>query len=250
MSQTDFGYQKVSYQEKQQKVDAIFDKVSPYYDLMNDLMSLGCHRLWKEWFVSFVDPSAGQRLCDLACGSGDITLALLSRQPKLEVVCVDPSRAMLTQARTKLAGKRALGSQALSTIEFIQNWAENLCSLDDESFDAVVCSFGFRNMTEKDKALREIYRILKPGGTFHLLEFSQVQGLFKYPYQFFRDSLLPQIGRLVGDRDSYQYLAQSIDVFWSPEKVILQLSEAGLKFDKTHQLTGGICQYYCSSKVS
>lgn len=248
MSSTDFGYQDVSYDEKTAKVDEVFDKVSPYYDLMNDLMSLGLHRRWKAQFAQLVSPRPGDKICDLASGSGDISLALLEKAIQLEIALSDPCQSMLKHARIKLARKGAFRKNAACKITFHQLWAEDLSTLGDNCFDKVVCSFGFRNMTHKDKALQEIYRILKPGGQFHMLEFSQVKGLMRYPYEVYRDKLLPQIGHFVADTQSYEYLAQSIDVFWDRQTVEQNFLKTGFTHIKKEDFTQGVCCYFSGQK--
>ena len=241
MSDTDFGHQKVSFEEKTEKVDQVFDKVSDYYDLMNDLMSCGLHRVWKQWFTAQIDLKAANRVLDLACGSGDITLALLKKQPELKITLADPSKKMLNQAAVKCAYQGALGPRSIPQCTFKQLWAENMSDFEDGHFDVIVCSFGFRNMTHKDQALKEMFRVLKPGGTLHLLEFSHVQGLLKTPYEIYRDQFLPVIGTLVGDKQSYAYLAESISVFWDQKTFTEHLKQAGFE-DIEHQMySQGIC---------
>lgn len=248
MASTDFGHQSVTFEEKTTKVDEVFDKVSPYYDLMNDLMSLGLHRLWKSHFTKLIKPQFGDKICDLACGSGDISVELLKMSSGLNVTLVDPSSSMLKQARVKLAKLGVFRPQAHSAVALKQLWAEDLSAFRDNSFDKLVCSFGFRNMTHKEKALKEILRVLKPGGRFHMLEFSKVHSSLKIPYNFYRDKLLPQIGYLVGDIKSYEYLAQSIDVFWDQAQVKEKFKEHGFNHIVHQDFSHGICCYFSGQK--
>lgn len=250
MSDTDFGHEKVSFEEKKAKVNQVFDKVSPYYDLMNDLMSCGLHRLWKKWFTDKVELKSQYSVLDLACGSGDITLSLLKKEKDLKITLADPSEKMLNQAAVKCSYIGALGKNAQPQCTFQQVWAEDMSVFETNSFDVVVCSFGFRNMTHKDKALQEIYRVLKPSGFVHILEFSQVHGLAQKPYEIYRDKLLPLIGTVVGDQKSYEYLAESIDVFWDKQTFTEHLSQTGFEKIGHEAYSQGICLHTQAQKPS
>ena len=248
MTSTDFGHECVTFEQKTMKVDEVFDKVSPYYDLMNDLMSLGLHRLWKSHFIQVISPQPREKICDLACGSGDISIELLKQTTDLSLNLVDPCPSMLKHARVKLAQLGVFRPQSRSKVVFNQLWAEKLSTFEDNSFDKLVCSFGFRNMTYKEKALQEIFRVLKPGGRFYMLEFSKVSSSLKFPYHFYRDKVLPQIGYIVGDTASYKYLAESIDVFWDQEQVVTKLQEYGFNHVTHQNFSQGICCYFSCQK--
>jgi demethylmenaquinone methyltransferase/2-methoxy-6-polyprenyl-1,4-benzoquinol methylase len=204
---THFGYREVPAAEKEKLVGRVFTSVAAKYDLMNDLMSFGVHRIWKRWFAATSGVRAGDAVLDLAGGTGDIA-ALLG--PKVGdagcVVLGDINAAMLHTGRDRL-----LDRGLVRNLHYAQLNAEAL-PFPDASFDAVTIAFGLRNITDKDKALREMQRVLKPGGRVLILEFSMVQSeLLKPLYDFHSFKVLPRLGALIaGDADSYRYLAESI----------------------------------------
>ena len=205
---TDFGYRSVPVAHKRPLVRAVFDRVAPRYDLMNDLMSLGVHRVWKRIFGTVLDPRPGRRLLDLAGGTGDIALGWLQRGGGPAILS-DINVAMLTVAAQRAVQCRAVGGLALLAAD-----AEHL-PLPSGSVDVVSIAFGLRNCTDKNAVLREARRVLRPGGRFGCLEFSRVQVAALAPlYDAWSFRVLPLLGRAVaGDADSYRYLAESIRTF-------------------------------------
>ncbi|HEY3520498.1 MAG TPA: class I SAM-dependent methyltransferase, partial [Rhodanobacteraceae bacterium] len=204
---THFGYREVPVREKQKLVGEVFTSVAGKYDLMNDLMSFGVHRLWKRFFVGTSGVRPGDRVLDLAGGTGDIAALLLPRVgEKGEVVVGDINASMLRTGRDRL-----LDRGLLRNLRWSQLNAEAL-PFPDESFDAVTIAFGLRNVTDKQKALTEMQRVLKPGGRALILEFSRVQSdLLKPLYDFHSFQVLPRLGKLIADDEaSYRYLAESI----------------------------------------
>ncbi len=234
---THFGYRDVPVTEKTRLVRGVFDSVADSYDVMNDLMSLGVHRLWKRHFVDTMGVQPGQRVLDLAGGTGDIA-ALLSERVggSGEVVLTDINEAMLTVGRQRLEDRGIVGNVRYSLAN-----AEEL-PFARNSFDHVTIAFGLRNVTDKPAALRDMARVLKPGGAVHILEFSQVRPEpLRRIYDGYSFGLLPLMGQLVaGDRDSYQYLAESIRRHPPQKELAGMLRDAG--FSKVHyrNLTGGI----------
>jgi demethylmenaquinone methyltransferase/2-methoxy-6-polyprenyl-1,4-benzoquinol methylase len=233
----DFGYKEVPAAEKAKHVRAVFDSVANKYDLMNDLMSAGVHRLWKRYTLSQTGLRPGQTALDVAGGTGDIA-AGMARQVGEEglVVLSDINAAMLEVGRNRL-----LDRGLLHNVRFSLANAECL-PFEDGSFDCVTIAFGLRNVTDKPAALASMRRVLRPGGRLLVLEFSKpvVPGL-KPVYDVYSFSVLPWLGkRIAGDSDSYQYLAESIRRFPDQETLCGMMREAGLEDCRYHNLSGGI----------
>jgi demethylmenaquinone methyltransferase/2-methoxy-6-polyprenyl-1,4-benzoquinol methylase len=234
---THFGYREVSYQEKTSLVHDVFSSVAGKYDLMNDLMSLGIHRLWKRDFIANSGIRMGQQVLDLAGGTGDIT-ALLSRRvgARGRVVLTDINDDMLKLGRQRLEDRGVSGN-----VEYALVNAEQL-PFAGGTFDAVTMAFGLRNVTDKDAALREMYRVLRPGGRALILEFSRlrVDGLKKI-YDRYSFDVLPLLGRLVAnDADSYRYLAESIRQHPPQEELAAMMQQAGFDQVGFRDLSAGI----------
>lgn len=200
----DFGYERVAPEEKAARVRSVFDRVAPSYDLMNDLMSLGLHRLWKRIAVAIARPRPGERILDLAAGSGDLAEALARRvQPRGEVWVTDLNRRMLERGRDRLLDAGVLAPA-------VQCDAEKL-PFPAACFDVVTVGFGLRNMTRKEAALCEMARVLRPGGRVVVLEFSRIWAPLASLYDLYSFRVLPWLGkRVAGDADAYRYLAESI----------------------------------------
>jgi demethylmenaquinone methyltransferase/2-methoxy-6-polyprenyl-1,4-benzoquinol methylase len=234
---THFGYQEVPVQEKEALVHEVFESVAGSYDLMNDLMSLGVHRIWKRDFVANSGIRLGHQVLDLAGGTGDIA-ALVSKRvgKKGRIVLSDINEAMLEVGRQRLEDRGISGN-----ISYTLANAEDLPFADGE-FDAVTMAFGLRNVTDKDAALREMYRVLRPGGKALILEFSQVQDKhLKKVYDGYSFGILPVLGKLVaGDDKSYRYLAESIRQHPPQEELAEMMRSAGFEKVRFRNLTGGI----------
>jgi demethylmenaquinone methyltransferase/2-methoxy-6-polyprenyl-1,4-benzoquinol methylase len=232
---TDFGFREVPRGEKASLVRQVFDSVAPRYDLMNDLMSLGIHRIWKRIFVNAIACSPRETLLDLAGGTGDITFGTLARGAG-HVILTDVNAEMLEVAR-----KRALDRGIVEGIEFAVVDAERI-PLPDRSVEKVSIAFGLRNCTDKDAVLREAHRVLRPGGRFHCLEFSKLEVAALAPiYETWNFKVLPEIGaRVAKDRDSYQYLAESIRRFPDQPTLAAMMERAGLERVAWRNLSGGI----------
>lgn len=234
---THFGFEQVRWDEKVRRVGAVFDSVAGKYDVMNDVMSLGIHRLWKRYALELSGVRKGSRVLDLAGGTGDLA-ARLARMagPEGEVVLADINAAMLEVGRARLLDQGIAGN-----VRFVQANAECL-PFPDNHFDCVTIAFGLRNVTDKDAALRSMYRVLKPGGRLLVLEFSKpvVPGLAPL-YDLYSFKLLPLMGKLIAnDAASYQYLAESIRMHPDQNTLRDMMAAAGFEDCSYHNLSGGI----------
>jgi len=243
---TDFGYREVEPEEKTRLVGQVFSSVADSYDLMNDLMSVGIHRLWKRHFVSGCGMRAGHRVLDLAGGTGDIAeLAQKRVAPNGEVLVADINRQMLEAGRRRMddAGQ-------VEAFEWLQVNAEAL-PFPDRQFDHVTIAFGLRNVTDKPAAMAEMHRVLRPGGRVHILEFSHVSPkALARAYDVWSFQVLPRLGQAVArDRDSYQYLAESIRRFPDQETLAGMLGEAGFERVKFENLSAGIAAIHRGAKT-
>ncbi len=234
---TSFGFENVAWDEKARRVRSVFDSVANQYDLMNDLMSAGVHRLWKKFMLGQTHLRSGQRALDVAGGTGDIAAKLARRVGKKgHVVLTDINAAMLEHGR-----RRMIDGGFAGNISYAQADAENL-PFADGSFDCVTIAFGLRNVTDKSAALRSMRRILKPGGQLLILEFSHpIITALKPLYDFYSFKILPLMGQLVAkDADSYRYLAESIRMHPDQEKLKKMMTDAGLERCRYNNLSGGI----------
>jgi demethylmenaquinone methyltransferase / 2-methoxy-6-polyprenyl-1,4-benzoquinol methylase len=233
-SKTDFGFERVPPDDKARRVGEVFDSVAARYDLMNDLMSLGLHRAWKAFAVAIARPRAGERILDIAAGSGDLARALARRVGASgEVWLTDINRRMLERGRDRLHDAGLLAPA-------VQCDAEKL-PFADGAFDCVTVAFGLRNMTRKDAALGEMRRVLKPGGRVVVLEFSRVWKPLERAYDLYSFKVLPWLGaRVAGDADAYRYLAESIRMHPGQEELAALMRGAGLDRVEVFNLTAGV----------
>lgn len=235
-STTHFGFQQVPVAEKQKRVAEVFSSVARRYDVMNDLMSMGVHRLWKRFVIDLAGVRPGERVLDVAGGTGDLTREFAKQVgPRGQVVLSDINAAMLGEGRRRLIDEGVVGLPVLQTN------AEKL-PFADRSFDCVTIGFGLRNVTDKDAALRSMLRVLKPGGRLLVLEFSKPlnAGLSKI-YDQYSFKLLPLMGRFVAnDADSYRYLAESIRMHPDQGTLKGMMEAAGFERCQVYNLTGGI----------
>ncbi len=243
---THFGYQQVPVEEKVERVAGVFHSVAAKYDLMNDLMSFGVHRIWKHFTIQLAGVRRGQRVLDLAGGTGDLAARFASIVgPQGEVVLADINDSMLKVGRENLTNRGVVGN-----VEYVQANAECL-PFPDNHFDCITIAFGLRNVTDKEAALRSMYRVLKPGGRLLVLEFSKpvVPGLNKL-YDAYSFTLLPLMGKLVtNDADSYRYLAESIRMHPDQETLRAMMEQAGFERCDYHNLTGGIVAVHRGFKL-
>jgi demethylmenaquinone methyltransferase / 2-methoxy-6-polyprenyl-1,4-benzoquinol methylase len=244
--EVDFGFRRVATAEKAERVRRIFDSVSARYDLMNDLMSGGIHRLWKAQLIDRLNPRPGQRLVDIAGGTGDIALRFLARAGDggTALVC-DINETMLRTGRD-----RAIDRGRVDGIAWLAGDAERL-PLASMTADACTIAFGLRNVTDIGRALAEARRVLRPGGRFLCLEFSRVAlPLLARAYDLYSFAVLPRLGQIVtGDRDAYQYLVESIRRFPGQEELARLMREAGFEQVGYRNLTGGIAALHCGWRL-
>jgi len=233
----DFGYRRVGEHEKAGLVRSVFDRVAGRYDLMNDLMSGGIHRLWKAELIDRLNPRRSETILDVAGGTGDVALAVIDRRGVAgEVIVCDINRAMLETGRD-----RAIDRGVLVGIDWLCGDAERL-PVASASVDAYTIAFGLRNVTRLDAALAEARRVLKPGGRFFCLEFSHVvlPALARL-YDLYSFQIVPRLGAIVaGDRDAYQYLVESIRRFPPQDELLDRIEAAGFERTRYRNLTGGI----------
>lgn len=234
---THFGFKTVDKGEKSRLVADVFHSVADKYDVMNDLMSFGIHRLWKRFALGCSGVRSGQKVLDLAGGTGDLSAKLASLVGKKgQVVLADINESMLKVGRDKLRDKGVVGN-----IEYVQANAEQL-PFEDNCFDLITCGFGLRNVTDKNQALASIFRTLKPGGRLLVLEFSAPRHqILSKLYDFYSFNVLPKIGQLVAnDSDSYQYLSESIRMHPDQETLKQMMEDVGYEQVEYFNLTGGI----------
>ena len=230
VAETDFGYRRVPEDEKAKRVGEVFDRVADRYDLMNDLMSFGLHRLWKAFAVSIARVRAGERVLDVASGSGDLARAFAARGA--EVWMSDINGPMLARGRDRMADAGRLAPAVRCDAERLPFRAA--------SFDCVSVGFGLRNMTHKDAALAEMARVLKPGGRLLVLEFSQVWKPLQKPYDLYSFHVLPWLGeRVAGDAAAYRYLAESIRMHPDQPALAAMLERSGLERVEYFNLAAG-----------
>ncbi|MFK7886333.1 MAG: bifunctional demethylmenaquinone methyltransferase/2-methoxy-6-polyprenyl-1,4-benzoquinol methylase UbiE [Gammaproteobacteria bacterium] len=243
---THFGFEDVPRDEKVNRVRGVFDSVADKYDVMNDLMSMGIHRIWKKFTIDQTDLQPGQRALDVAGGTGDLTMAMAKRVgPKGHVILSDINEAMLENGR-----RRFIDAGVIDNVSFEVANAEEL-PFEDNSFHCVTMAFGLRNVTDKDAALRSIYRVLKPGGQLLVLEFSKPVAPGLGPiYDAYSFKVLPFMGKLVAnDEDSYRYLAESIRMHPDQETLLGMFDDAGFENTRYHNLTGGIVALHRGYKL-
>jgi demethylmenaquinone methyltransferase/2-methoxy-6-polyprenyl-1,4-benzoquinol methylase len=244
MSQTHFGFQTVNEREKAKHVRSVFDSVASNYDLMNDLMSAGLHRWWKSYTLMVANPRPGDRVLDIAGGTGDLGLAFAPKvAPNGQVVHTDINEAMLREGRNRVLDQ----GHVLPTLVCD---AEQL-PFADGHFDIVSVAFGLRNMTHKELALREMNRVLRPGGKLLVLEFSKVAPPLQKAYDWYSFNVMPQLGKWIAkDESSYRYLAESIRMHPDQETLRGMLKEAGFGHVDVHNLSAGITALHVGIKCN
>ncbi|WP_019592271.1 bifunctional demethylmenaquinone methyltransferase/2-methoxy-6-polyprenyl-1,4-benzoquinol methylase UbiE [Thioalkalivibrio sp. ALRh] len=242
---THFGYQSVPESEKASRVGEVFHSVASRYDVMNDLMSMGVHRIWKRYTLERTGVRPGMKILDLAGGTGDLAGAFAPRVgPKGQIVVCDINASMLEAGRDRMLDEGHVGN-----LDFVQADAEQL-PYPDDYFDRVTIAFGLRNVTRKERALAEMRRVTKPGGRVLVLEFSQPMAPLRPIYDIYSFKMLPLMGKLVAnDADSYRYLAESIRMHPDQETLAGMMRDAGLERVEYDNLTGGIVALHRGTKL-
>ncbi|WP_019625224.1 bifunctional demethylmenaquinone methyltransferase/2-methoxy-6-polyprenyl-1,4-benzoquinol methylase UbiE [Thioalkalivibrio sp. ALJT] len=242
---THFGYQTVPESEKASRVGEVFHSVASRYDVMNDLMSMGIHRVWKRYTLERTGLRPGMKILDLAGGTGDLAGAFAPRVgPKGQIVVCDINASMLEAGRDRMLDEGHVGN-----LDFVQADAEQL-PYPDDYFDRVTIAFGLRNVTRKERALAEMRRVIKPGGRVLVLEFSQPMAPLRPIYDVYSFKMLPLMGKLVAnDADSYRYLAESIRMHPDQETLAGMMRDAGLERVEYDNLTGGIVALHRGVKL-
>ncbi|MEM7430636.1 MAG: bifunctional demethylmenaquinone methyltransferase/2-methoxy-6-polyprenyl-1,4-benzoquinol methylase UbiE [Pseudomonadota bacterium] len=242
---THFGYQSVPVDEKADRVRGVFDSVASRYDIMNDLMSGGMHRLWKRRAIDAMGVRSGHVVLDLAGGTGDLALAFSKKVGETgQVVLADINAAMLEEGRRRLVDAGVAGNLSIAQVD-----AQQL-PFADNTFDRISIAFGLRNVTDKDAALREMARVLKPGGKVVILEFSKPDDALKSTYDWYSFNVLPMLGKVVAnDEDSYRYLAESIRMHPDQETLVGMMQDAGLDRCRFQNMAGGIVSMHTGYRL-
>ncbi len=242
---THFGFQDVPESEKAGRVRGVFGSVASKYDVMNDAMSFGIHRIWKDAMMDWLAPRAGQRLLDVAGGTGDIAFRFLRRAGHGHATVLDLTEPMLVEGR-----KRAEAEALATSLDWVVGDAMAL-PFKDSSFDVYTISFGIRNVTRPQEALNEAFRVLKPGGRLMVLEFSQIPNdLMQKVYDLYSFNIIPRLGQAIAnDRDSYQYLVESIRRFPDQETFLDMVREAGFGQARYRNLSMGIACLHSGWKI-
>ena len=242
---THFGFQQVDVDQKQGLVKSVFDSVASNYDLMNDVMSLGTHRLWKNYTIASSNVSKGDKVLDIAGGTGDLAIKFRKKVGDSgKVILSDINGSMLEE------GRKNLINHGVIDVDFIQANAESL-PFKDNTFDCVSIAFGLRNVTHKNIALKQMHRVLKKGGSLLVLEFSKVENeMLEKIYDAYSFNLIPKLGQFfANDEDSYQYLAESIRKHPDQETLKTMALDAGFGFCEYHNLSGGIVALHKAIKT-
>ncbi|WP_299956185.1 bifunctional demethylmenaquinone methyltransferase/2-methoxy-6-polyprenyl-1,4-benzoquinol methylase UbiE [uncultured Roseobacter sp.] len=242
---THFGFETVPEGEKAGRVQGVFSSVASKYDIMNDVMSGGIHRLWKDAMMDWLAPRPGQKLLDVAGGTGDISFRFLKRAGSGHATVLDLTEPMLVEGR-----QRAEAAQMQESLDWVVGDAMAL-PFEDNSFDVYTISFGIRNVTRPQDALHEAYRVLKPGGRLMVLEFSQLPNpAMQKAYDLYSFNVIPRMGQIIAnDRDSYQYLVESIRNFPDQESFLAMIRDAGFENAKYRNLTMGVACLHSGWKL-
>ena len=237
---SNFGYSKVTTKEKTKLVQKVFSDVANNYDLMNDVMSFGAHRLWKKSFIDIVNPCEGDKIIDVGSGSGDLVLEILKRDLNLKIDMIDLNKEML------LEGKKRIKN---NNVKFFQQNAEKLNFLNN-IYDKYLISFCLRNVTDIDQSFKEAFRILKPGGQYYCLEFSRPNSfVLANIYSYYKSNIIPTFGKIFSNnRDAYNYLNESIDLFPNQNELKKRIETAGFKSVKYTNLFDGIVSIHTGYK--
>ncbi len=222
MPKTKFGYKEINSSEKPEMVNNVFTSVSNKYDVMNDLMSFGLHRLWKKQFIRMCDIPSAKNVLDIACGTGDISMNIIKLNPSIKLTCLDPNKEMIEICRQKLINNGFIDTNF--HIKGIEDYKPK-----NKKYDLITVAFGFRNFTNHKKAIENIYNILSPGGKFIILDFKKPRNdIYSKLFKIYTLNIIPKLGKLVAnDEESYRYLGESIQTYLSPNEINSMLKGSG-----------------------
>jgi demethylmenaquinone methyltransferase/2-methoxy-6-polyprenyl-1,4-benzoquinol methylase len=222
MAKMKFGYKDIDELDKPEEVNNVFTSVSNSYDVMNDIMSFGLHRLWKKQFIRLCNIKSQKKVLDIACGTGDIALELIRKNPSIELTCLDPNIDMIEICKEKFINK------GIINVDYQVKGIEDYNSRN-KKFDLVTVTFGFRNFTNHEIALQNIIQILEPGGLFLIMDFKKPRNqLYAKLFKFYTLNIIPSIGKIIAkDESSYRYLGESIQTYYSPDEIRDMLFKAG-----------------------
>ncbi len=250
MDNINFGYKKVPYEEKTGMVKEVFNQVAPYYDIMNDVMSFGLHRIWKNIFVNKIKAARSSNLLDVAGGTGDIAFRFLKSYKDVKVTICDINNEMLNAGKQKSIDENLFFNNKNHQVDWLCANAEDL-PVADNSYDYYTIAFGIRNVTNISKALKEAYRVLKPGGRFLCLEFSHVDNIILQKlYDFYSFKVIPKLGEIIAkDSDSYNYLVESIRLFPEQENFKKMIEASGFEEVTYENMNGGVVAIHSGWKI-
>jgi demethylmenaquinone methyltransferase/2-methoxy-6-polyprenyl-1,4-benzoquinol methylase len=244
MDKAKFGYKDIDKSDKADKVNNIFSSVSDRYDLMNDFMSFGLHRIWKKQFIKLCNVQSKRKVLDVACGTGDISISLHKENQNIDLTCLDPNPDMIEICKQKFINKGHVDINY--QIHGIERFLPK-----QQTFDLITVTFGFRNFTDHKKALENIFKLLEPGGMFLIMDFKKPRGkLYSKLFKFYTLNIIPKIGKIVADdENSYRYLAESIQTYFSPNEIKDMLSEAGFDNIRVVNLLEDVATIHIGQKL-
>lgn len=243
MTKTKFGYKDINQSDKPKKVNNVFTSVSNKYDVMNDIMSFGLHRLWKKQFLKLCDINSRKTVLDIACGTGDITLEILKKNPNTSITCLDPNPDMIKICEQKLINK------GITNIDYQISGIEDY-QPTNKKFDLITVAFGFRNFSNHEKALKNIFNLLEPGGLFLIMDFKKPRNkIYSKLFKYYTLNIIPKIGKVIAnDEDSYRYLGESIQTYYSPDEIKSMLDKTGFIETKVINLLEDVATIHIGQK--
>ncbi len=244
MTKIKFGYKDINELDKPKEVNGVFTSVSNKYDIMNDIMSFGIHRLWKRQFIRLCDVKSKKKALDIACGTGDISLELIKKNPSLDLTCLDPNAKMIEICKKKFINK------GITNIDYQIKGIEEY-KPKNKKYDLITVTFGFRNFTNHKIALQNIMKMLEPGGLFLILDFKKPRNKFYSKlFKFYSLNVIPNIGKIVAnDRSSYRYLGESIQTYFSPNEIKEMLLESGFSHTEIINLPEDVASIHLGRKT-
>ena len=244
MTKIKFGFKDIDECDKPKEVNDVFTSVSNKYDVMNDIMSFGLHRLWKKQFIRLCNIKNQKKVLDIACGTGDIALELIKKNPSIELTCLDPNTEMIEICKEKFINK------GITNVDYQVKGIEDY-KYKDKKFDLITVTFGFRNFTNHKIALKNIIQLLEPGGLFLIMDFKKPRNqLYSKLFKFYTLNIIPNIGKLIAkDESSYRYLGESIQTYYLPEEIKGMLIKAGFSKIEIVNLPEDVASIHIGRKI-